>query len=158
MMSEDDSVTTLSVHMAHGWPLDIPEFDSDGTQHPSYFPSDIDVPVDEGEESMYIPWLDAALHDLARRPKPEVAYVLAGADPYEKDELPSTAKLKLTLDQMNSRNLMIYDLLKSRGIPQAWLMAGGYGERAWEPYPEIMTHALLDRLSLRVSDHDDPPA
>ena len=76
----------------------------------------------------------------------DVAYVLAGADPYEKDQLGSTQKLKLTLEQMNRRNEMIYEFLKKRNTPQAWLMAGGYGDHAWEVYPAILTHVLLDRL------------
>ena len=146
MMAGDDSVITLSVHMAHGWPLDNPEFDSDGNRHPSYISSDIDVPVDVGEEAHYLPRLEAALHDLDTRAKPDIAYVLAGADPYEKDELQSTRRLQLSLEQMNERNLIIYEFLKARSIPQAWLMAGGYGESAWEPYPSILTRVLLDRL------------
>jgi acetoin utilization deacetylase AcuC-like enzyme len=146
MMTGDSSVTTLSVHMANGWPLDNPEFDSDGNRHPSFTPSDIDVPVDVGEEAHYLPRLEKALLELDARDAPDIAYVLAGADPYEKDGLESTGQLNLTLEQMNERNLMIYEFLKDRNIPQAWLMAGGYGERAWEPYPSILTYALLDRL------------
>lgn len=146
MMAGDDSVITLSVHMAHGWPLDIPEFDSEGKRRPAYIPSDIDVPVDVGEEAEYLPRLEEALEKLDRGARPDIAYVLAGADPYEKDQLGSTQKLKLTLEQMNRRNEMIYEFLKERKTPQAWLMAGGYGEHAWEVYPAILTHVLLDRL------------
>lgn len=147
MMAGDDSVITLSAHMAHGWPLDIPEFDADGNRHPAYTPSDIDIPIDEGEEAEYLPRLRQSLSDLEKYPKPDIAYVLAGADPYEKDELPSTQKMKLTLEQLNERNRLIYSFLTERNIPQAWLMAGGYGEHAWEAYPDIITHVLLDRLS-----------
>jgi hypothetical protein len=28
---------------------------------------------------------------------------------------------------------LIYTFLRDRSIPSAWIMAGGYGERAWEP-------------------------
>lgn len=152
MMLGDESVTTLSVHMAHGWPLDQPEFDDEGRRHASFIPSDIDVGIDEGEEADYVPRLADALSRLAERDAatggmPDIAFVLAGADPYERDELESTQKLKLTLDQMNERNLLIYEFLSSRAVPQAWLMAGGYGEGAWETYPALLEHVLLERLN-----------
>ncbi len=139
----DESIITLSVHMAHGWPLDLPELDADGSPHPSHIPSDIDVPVAAGEEASYVPRLTGALEELSRYPRPDIAYVLAGADPYEHDELPSTADLRLTLNQIYERDVEIFDFLRRLSIPQAWLMAGGYGERAWEPYPPFLSHALL---------------
>jgi acetoin utilization deacetylase AcuC-like enzyme len=139
----DESVKTLSVHMAHGWPLDLPEFDATGVRHPSYTPSDIDVPIEPGLEHTYIPALGASLAELASGPRPDLAYVLDGADPYEKDELPSTQGLRLTAEQMLSRDMLIFETLRRLRIPQAWLMAGGYGEHAWEPYPPFLTHALI---------------
>ncbi|MFP4114144.1 MAG: histone deacetylase [Spirochaetota bacterium] len=141
----DETVTTLSVHMAHGWPLDIAEYDSAGARHPSYTPSDIDVPIEPGEEHTYVPALGAAIAELASGPRPDLAYVLDGADPYEKDELPSTQGLRLTGEQMLSRDMLIFETLKRLGIPQAWLMAGGYGEHAWEPYPPFLEYALTHR-------------
>ncbi len=115
--------------------------------------------MDVGEEADYLPRLEEALEKLAMGPRPDLAYVLAGADPYEKDQLESTQKLKLTLEQMNARNTMIYEYLKERNIPQAWLMAGGYGEHAWEVYPAILTHVLLERLPSRPTPASSrPPA
>ena len=142
----DPSIITLSVHMARGWPLDEPEVYADGRPNPAYTPSDIDVPIESGQEAEYLPRLEAALAELGGRPLPDIAYVLAGADPYEKDELPSTQLLRLTLEQMNRRDRMIYDFLKGKGVPQAFLTAGGYGAHAWEVYPPFMEHVLLDRL------------
>ena len=141
----DETVVTLSVHMASGWPLDIPRYDSAGEPHPSHIPSDIDVPVEAGEEAEYVPRLRRALDDLESRPLPDLAYVLAGADPYEKDGLPSTQLLRLTAAQLLERDVAIYERLKSLGVPQAWLMAGGYGDDAWEPYPPFLAYALRDR-------------
>jgi acetoin utilization deacetylase AcuC-like enzyme len=158
IFKDDDSVMTMSIHMAHGWPLDIPEFDAEGNRHPSYIPSDLDVPIEEGEESHYLSRLKAALARMETGPvgaRPDIAYVLAGADPYEKDELESTQKLKLTLDQMNKRNRMVYEFLSGRGIPQAWLMAGGYGGHAWETYPDILTTVLLEKLMLSPESGGD---
>ena len=146
---DDPSVLTLSVHMARGWPMDIPEFDAAGNRHPSHTPSDIDVPVESGEEAAYVPRLAAALEQLAGGPSPDIAYVLAGSDPYEHDELPSTQGLRLTLAQLLERDTLIYETLRRLRIPQAWLMAGGYGERAWEPYPPFLAYALQNQPALR---------
>jgi acetoin utilization deacetylase AcuC-like enzyme len=144
--SGDSSIVTLSVHMARGWPLDAPERDAQGRLNPSFIPSDIDVGIEAGEEPSYLPRLDAALRRLASGARPDLALVLAGADAYEKDELPSAALLRLSADQMLARDLMIYGFLKSRSIPRAFLMAGGYGAHAWEVYPPFLERALLDQL------------
>jgi acetoin utilization deacetylase AcuC-like enzyme len=142
----DGSITTLSIHMARGWPLDGPEYDGNGRQNPSFIPSDIDIPVEAGEEDRYVEKLDAGLRRLARGPRPDLALVVSGVDPYEYDELPSTRDLRLSLDQMLARDERVYHFLKERGIPKAYVMAGGYGERAWEPYARFLIHALSDIL------------
>ncbi len=143
----DPSIVSLSVHMASGWPLDIPEFDEAGNRHPSYTPSDIDVPIESGEEGVYNERMKDALEKLDTYPRPDLAFVQLGADPYEKDELPSTALMKLTLDQINERNRIIYNFLEERKIPSAYIMSGGYGRYSWECYPDFLIRALLDRLT-----------
>jgi acetoin utilization deacetylase AcuC-like enzyme len=65
--------------------------------------------------------------------KPDLAIVVDGADPYKFDGLPSSADLALSLDQCLERDLLVHRFLTERAIPAAWLMAGGYGSRAWEP-------------------------
>ncbi|HHP7234418.1 MAG TPA: histone deacetylase [Desulfobacterales bacterium] len=146
----DATITTMSVHMARSWPLDGPERDSTGRLNPSFIPSDIDVPVGPGEEEHYLDRLEAALHSLTEFDHPDMAMVVSGADPFEKDELPSTQELRLTLAQMEARDRMIYRFLKQRRIPAAYLMSGGYGESAWEPYTRFLTWALLDRLQIEA--------
>ncbi len=144
----DESVTTLSIHMADGWPLDLPEVGPSGAPHPSYVASDYDIPVAAGEEAEYLPRLEAGLAALDGRGTPGVAYVVGGVDPYEHDGLPSTQSLRLTLEQLVARDRMTFDFLHDRGIPQAWLMAGGYGERAWEPYVPSIEYAVARSLGL----------
>lgn len=141
----DESIRTLSVHMARGWPLDLPDRLPDGSPHPSFVPSDIDVPIEAGEEHRYVPLLGAALAELASGPPPDIAYVLDGSDPYERDALPSTAGLALSLDQMLARDLLVYETLRRLRVPQAWLMAGGYGEFSWEPYPPFLLEVARNR-------------
>lgn len=141
----DPSVTTLSVHMAGGWPLDGPEYDDQGRRHPSFIPSDIDIPVAAGEEARYVPRLEKGLAALDADPRPDLAVVVCGSDPYEHDELPSTTDLRLTLPQLLERDRLIYGFLEERAIPMAWLMSGGYGERSWEVYTQFLIWALENR-------------
>ena len=142
----DDSVKTLSVHMAKGWPLDGEKYIAGGKLNPPFTPSDIDIPIGEGEDSSYVAKLEDGLNILERQSRPDLAIIVAGADPYEKDELPSAKLLKLTLAQLKERDILIYNFLKDRGIPQAYLMAGGYGDSSWEVYLQFLEWALLDNL------------
>jgi acetoin utilization deacetylase AcuC-like enzyme len=138
----DDTIVTLSIHMARGWPLDGPRTLADGTPNPAFTPSDIDIPIEAGEESTYLGRLQQGLEELAASASADLAIVVSGADPYEKDELPSTAKLKLKLEQLMARDQRVYAFLKKRSIPAAFLMAGGYGEAVWEVYAQFLSWAL----------------
>ena len=138
----DDTIVTLSIHMARGWPLDGPQTFPDGTINPAYAPSDIDIPMEAGEEQDYLERLEQGLHQLEATGPADLAIVVSGADPYEGDELPSTAGLKQTLEQLLSRDVMVYDFLKRQGVPSAFLMAGGYGEDVWRVYTQFLTTVL----------------
>jgi acetoin utilization deacetylase AcuC-like enzyme len=141
----DNSILTLSIHMARGWPLDGPPVQADGTPNLSFVPSDIDIPIESGEEAHYVDRLKAGLQQLERLGPADLVIVVCGSDPYEKDELPSTAGLKLTLDQMLARDQLVYTFLHERKMPAAFLMAGGYGDQVWQVYAQFLTWALRMR-------------
>ncbi|MGA9478477.1 MAG: hypothetical protein WBV21_11895, partial [Desulfobacterales bacterium] len=130
------------------WPLDGPAQDAAGRLNPSFIPSDIDIPVFAGENQLYHVKLEEGLRELATRPRPDIAVIVSGADPYEKDELPSTADLRLTLEQLFARDWTVYQFLKKRMIPRAYLMAGGYGEHSWQVYTRFLQWALMDHLEI----------
>lgn len=130
----DKSIVTLSLHMKEGWPLD-----SGSVRDPWFIPCNVDVGIDVGEEPHYLDKLKSALQELeANYPKADLAIVVDGADPFEADELESTEKLKLTKEQLLERDKIIFEFLKERKIPQAYVMAGGYGSRAWEIYTQFL--------------------
>jgi acetoin utilization deacetylase AcuC-like enzyme len=133
-------ILTLSVHMARGWPLDEESLSAARPGRAPLLPSDIDIGIEAGEEETYTSRLQQGLLRLAERSGagPELAVVVDGADPYEHDGLPSSAPLALTLAQCLERDRLIYDFLQERHIPSAWIMAGGYGERAWEPVAHFL--------------------
>jgi acetoin utilization deacetylase AcuC-like enzyme len=142
---DDDSIRTLSIHMARGWPLDGPPILADGTPNLSFVPSDIDIPIESGEEAQYIDRLKAGLYQLEHLNPADLAIVVCGSDPYEKDELPSTAGLRLTLDQLLERDQLVYTFLHDRNMPAAFLMAGGYGDHVWQVYAQFLVWALKMR-------------
>jgi acetoin utilization deacetylase AcuC-like enzyme len=143
---DDPSIVTLSIHMAEGWPLDQPPMDAAGSPHPSFIPSDIDIPIEKKENRQYVKRLDEGLQQLDRYPAPGLAIVVSGSDPYDKDELPSAFDLKLSLDQLMSRDQLVYRFLQRRKIPAAYLMSGGYGPHSWRVYTQFLKWALRDRL------------
>jgi acetoin utilization deacetylase AcuC-like enzyme len=130
-------ILTLSIHMARGWPLDAETLRNAAPGRAPLIPSDVEIPVDRGEEPFYISRLGDGLDRLEQLTppgaRPDIAIVVDGADPYEHDELSSSAPMRLSLEQCVERDMLVYDFLRSRKIPSAWIMAGGYGERAWEP-------------------------
>lgn len=134
----DDSIITLSIHMARGWPLDGSQYDRRGNLNPSFIPSDIDIPIGRDENQLYMEKLEEGLQKLDAHSRPDLAIVVSGADPYEKDELPSTADLKLTLPQLMARDQLVYQFLTDRNIPRAYLMAGGYGQSTWQVYTQFL--------------------
>ncbi len=89
-----------------------------------------------------------ALEWMAGKGTPDLAFVVGGVDPYEKDELPSTDPINLTKDQMFQRDREVYGFLKDRGIPQAWVAAGGYGKSSWEIHTRFLEWALMKELAL----------
>lgn len=145
LTQEDPSIATLSIHMAAGWPLSLPSTLPDGRPHPSHIPSTVDIPVARGEGGRYNEVLREGLARLERiLPGPDLAVVVWGADPYEKDTLPSASELSLSLDQMLARDLLVWRFLQDRGVPAAFLMAGGYGPHAWEPFSRFLRWVFLE--------------
>lgn len=147
----DNSIVTLSIHMAEGWPLDGDPINADGSPNPSFIPGDIDLPVPKDASSQYLPMLTDGLAALSSYPHPDLAVVVSGADPYEHDELPSTRTLRLTLAQLDERDHAVYRFLTERRIPAAYLMAGGYGHRSWEVYSQFLEWVLMERFGTETN-------
>ncbi|MCK5072468.1 MAG: histone deacetylase [Bacteriovoracaceae bacterium] len=134
LTENDDSIQTLSIHMKDGWPL-------------SFTPSTVDIPVGDGGERDYLSLLESGLFELEKKSAelPDIAVVVDGADPYELDELPGSALLKLSSGQMLKRDQMVYDFLTKREIPQTFVIGGGYGKEVWRIYVQFIDWLVLMR-------------
>ena len=89
-------------------------------------PGDLEIehPDDTGDDR-YLAELARALPQALRRARPELCFVLAGADPYEGDRL---GRLAVTKDGLLERDLLIRDALAGAGVPVCVTLAGGYAE------------------------------
>jgi acetoin utilization deacetylase AcuC-like enzyme len=152
----DSSIRTISIHMERGWPLDAPEFDPKAVYDPSistdfnlsFTPNDIDIGIPETGEADYVPRLAEGLSRLEELlPKPDIALVVGGVDPYEKDELASSKPLQLTKEALFERDMLVYNFLQERRIPTAWITAGGYGASSWEIYVNFLARIMPRRLA-----------
>ena len=110
----DPSVFTLSIHGARNFP-----FRKEASS------LDVDLPDGTGDDA-YLQALERALDELAQRFDPHLVIYLAGADPHEGDRL---GRLKLTWDGLEARDRRVFDWAWQRGLPLAFAMAGGYGQR-----------------------------
>ena len=106
-------VFTISLHQHNNYPLWKP-------------PSSIDVDLPDGiGDDDYLAWLDNALSSGLRQFEPELICYLAGADPYQEDQL---GGLSLTIEGLKRRDELVYRVARARGIPVMVTFAGGYAQ------------------------------
>lgn len=129
IFKEDPDVFTLSVHSKEGWP-DVKQ------------DSDIDVSIPKGEENTYISKTKIAVDQALSKSNPDLVIFVAGSDPYEKDILPGSQFLKLTLEQLRERDELVIDKFHNLNIPVCMVFAGGYGPDVWEVHYYAVKHLL----------------
>jgi acetoin utilization deacetylase AcuC-like enzyme len=89
-------------------------------------PGDVDVDLPDGTgDEQYLAELARVLPAALRRARPELCFVLAGADPYEGDRL---GRLSLTKAGLRERDALIGEALAAAGVPVCVTLAGGYAE------------------------------
>jgi acetoin utilization deacetylase AcuC-like enzyme len=123
----DDSVFTFSIHGARNFPF-------------TKEASDLDIELADGTgDDEYLWHLERGLDETLERSRPQLAFYLAGADPYEDDRL---GRLKLTKRGLARRDALVLGALRARGVPVALAMAGGYA-RDIDDSVEIHANTIL---------------
>jgi len=102
-------VFTFSIHQEHLYP--VKEM------------SDLDIGLDHGtSDRLYLQLLSGALEKVLAH-EPELVLYVAGADPYEHDQL---GNLKLTIEGLKRRDELVLGTFRKLGIPVVVTLAGGY--------------------------------
>jgi acetoin utilization deacetylase AcuC-like enzyme len=111
LLGPDPDAFTLSLHGARNYPF-------------KRIPSDLDVELPSGTgDDAYLAELRRALAAAFAAGPYDIAFFLAGADPWEGDRL---GRLALTKPGLRRRDALVLDTLRARGIPVCVVLAGGY--------------------------------
>ena len=113
LLGPDPECFTLSLHGARNYPF-------------QRIASDLDVDLASGTgDERYLGALTEALDFALPRARAELAFYLAGADPWEGDRL---GRLALTKAGLRARDELVLDRLRGAGAAVCVVLAGGYAE------------------------------
>ncbi|MEW4449134.1 histone deacetylase [Qipengyuania sp. JC766] len=107
-----EDVFTLSLHAEKNFPVRKAR-------------SSLDVPLPDGiDDDGYLEALEKALLPAMREFEPDFVFYQAGVDPHRDDRL---GRLSLTDDGLARRDRFVVESARSRGLPVASALGGGYG-------------------------------
>lgn len=129
IFENDPSVFTLSVHSKEGWPEEKQR-------------SSLDIEIDQYETNLYLDKTKQAINQALSGFKPDLICFVAGSDPYEKDVLPGSKLIQLSLETMIERDKFVLDTCTKHKIPMFSVFAGGYGPDVWEVHYHCTKHML----------------
>jgi acetoin utilization deacetylase AcuC-like enzyme len=111
ILAADPEAFTVSLNGARNYPF-------------QRIPSDLDVDLPTGTgDRDYLRALDDALDAALPRARPDVAFYLAGADPFEGDRL---GRLAMTKAGLRARDELVVGRLRDAGAAVVVVLAGGY--------------------------------
>jgi acetoin utilization deacetylase AcuC-like enzyme len=127
-----EDVFTLSIHQMDIYPTEKPL-------------STVDVGLWAGDgDAKYLAELGAHIPRIYNEFRPDLVFYLAGADPYEKDQL---GGLSLTKAGLKERDKVVIENARRLKIPVAVVLAGGY---AAEIKDTVDIHLNTVRIAQRV--------
>ncbi len=134
-------IFTLSIHQMDIYPNEKPK-------------STLDIPLWAGDgDAKYLAGLRAHIPKVYREFRPHLVIYLAGADPFEKDQLGGLAVTKAGLKE---RDKLVVENARRLGIPVAVALAGGY---ALDVKDTVDIHLNTVRIAQRVQRiYPDPPS
>jgi len=113
IFESDPRVMTFSMHQQHNYPMWKPK-------------STLDIGLADGtHDATYLEKLSAALPRVLAH-GPQCVFYLAGADPFEDDQL---GGLRLTKEGLRRRDRLVIDAVRASHVPLVIVLAGGYARR-----------------------------
>jgi acetoin utilization deacetylase AcuC-like enzyme len=131
----DPSVFTLSIHGADNYPFRKESGDLD-----------LELPDGTGDDG-YLDATAKALQATVGEDRFDLAFYLAGADPYEGDRL---GRLAVTKNGLRERDRMVFEACSGEGVPVAVVMGGGYASRV-EDAVDIHFNTILTAARFAAS-------
>jgi acetoin utilization deacetylase AcuC-like enzyme len=132
IFADEPRVFTISFHQEDNYPSVKP-------------PSDLDVGLrDRTPDAVYLSLLRQHLPPVVERFRPDLAFYLAGADPYREDQL---GGLCLSMEGLRERDACVIDTLRVAGVPVVITLAGGYAIREADT---VNIHAATVEEALRA--------
>jgi acetoin utilization deacetylase AcuC-like enzyme len=131
IFESDPRVFTFSMHQQHNYPMWKPR-------------STLDIGLTDGtRDATYLGGLERALPKVMAS-APECVFYLAGADPYQDDQL---GGLRLTKAGLRQRDRMVVEAVRSANVPLVVVLAGGYARDVEET---VAIHAGTVEEALKV--------
>ena len=132
IFAEDDTVFTLSVHGENNFPF-------------RKEPGDLDIALPDGtDDDRYLSAVEVGTL-TALSAGADLAFFIAGADPFEGDRL---GRLSVSKAGLSERDRLVFDLCEERGTPFAVVMSGGYAE---DVHDTVDIHEATVRHAARMS-------
>jgi len=138
VFESDDRVYTFSMHQQHNYPMWKPR-------------GSLDIGLPDGtHDATFLRELDGALPRVMAH-RPDCVFYLAGADPYEDDQL---GGLRLTKDGLRQRDRRVIRAVRDAGVPLVIVLAGGYARRVEDTVAiHVATIEEAAALSRSASTH-----
>lgn len=134
IFEDDPRVVTLSLHAEKNYPVRKRR-------------STRDVGLDDDlEDGAYLAALRSVLPAMLDAARPDIVFYNAGVDPHRDDRL---GRLALTDAGISARDALVIGEVRSRGLPLAGVIGGGYGA---DIDPIARRHALLFRAAAASLD------
>jgi acetoin utilization deacetylase AcuC-like enzyme len=130
IFESDPRVFTFSMHQQHNYPMWKPR-------------GSLDIGLADGaHDATYLAALEGALPAVMAH-APDCVFYLAGADPFEDDQL---GGLRLSKDGLRARDRLVFDAVRHASTPLVVVLAGGYARRIEDT---VAIHAATVEEALR---------
>ena len=114
--------------------------------------SDLDIALsDDTQDDEYLSLLSDHLPLIFDQARPDLVIFLAGADPYQADQL---GRLSLSKAGLAARDALVFEACDHRGVPVVVSMGGGYAPNI-EDIVQIHFNTLLIAQGQPPRLHDD---
>jgi len=140
IFESDPRVFTFSMHQQHNYPMWKPR-------------GSLDIGLPDGANDRRVLSELARALPMVMASEPQCVFYLAGADPYEDDQL---GGLRMTREGLRQRDRLVIETVCAAGVPLVITLAGGYA-RLVEDTVEIHAATIEEarKATTKTGNHED---